>query len=242
VEVYGESPSRPVFSAEFDLPPERATVLALSELRLNPDSAPQKLEDVLPQPSANPVENDLSRNAMPYATALAGACPHLAPSANVLPREFRKSSSRMVFVPTVVLAGMLILLAGGMAVYAKYAENEYLKRIDAEIAQLGPQKVRADNLQKTYDDARARTKLLDEIRGRARADMDVLNELTRLLEPPTWTNSIELSRDTVRIGGESPQATSLVKILDSSPLFKNSTLRVTMNQSFQIETTRRGTP
>jgi general secretion pathway protein L len=117
-----------------------------------------------------------------------------------------------------------------------------LKRIDAEIAQLGPQKVRADNLQKTYDDARARTKMLDEIRGRARADMDVLNELTRLLEPPTWTNSIELNRDTVRIGGDSPQATSLVKILDSSPLFKNSTLRVTMNQSFQIETTRRVTP
>jgi Tfp pilus assembly protein PilN len=242
VEVYGESPSRPVFSAEFDLPPERATVLALSELRLNPDSAPQKLEDVLPQPSANPVENNLSRNALPYATALAGACPHLAPSANVLPREFRKSSSRMVFVPTVVLAGMLILLAGGMAVYAKYAENQYLKRIDAEIAQLGPQKVRADNLQKTYDDARARTKMLDEIRGRARADMDVLNELTRLLEPPTWTNSIELNRDTVRIGGDSPQATSLVKILDSSPLFKNSTLKVTMNQAFQIETTRRVTP
>jgi hypothetical protein len=66
--------------------------------------------------------------------------------------------------------------------------------------------------------------------------------LTRLLEPPTWTNSIELGRETVRIGGESPQATSLVKILDSSPLFKNTALKVVMNQAFQIETTRRVTP
>jgi hypothetical protein len=242
VEVYGESPSRPVFSAEFDLAPERATVLALSELRLQPDSPPRKLEEVLPAPAANPVENDLSRNALPYATALAGACPHLAPSANVLPREFRKSSSRMVFVPTVILAALLLLLSGGMAVYAKYAENQYLKGIDAEIAQLTPRKLRADNLQKAYDETRARTRLLDEIRGRTRADMDALNDLTRLLDPPTWTGMIELNRETVRIYGDSPQATSLVKILDSSPLFKNSKLSVSMNHAFQVETTRQVAP
>ena len=85
VEVYGESQSRPVFSAEFELAPERATILALSELRLPPDTVPLRLEAVLPKPDVNPVENDLSRNALPYATALAGACPRFAPSANVLP-------------------------------------------------------------------------------------------------------------------------------------------------------------
>ena len=243
VEVYGESPSRPVFSAEFDLPPERATVLALSELRLAPDTAPCKLEELLPQPAANPVENDLTRNPLPYATALAGACPRLAPSANVLPPEYRKSSSRMVFVPTIVLASLLALLAvahGGLLEVRRGPVPEDAST--PEIAQLIPRKERANNLDKAYNEARARTQLLDEIRGRTRADMDALNELTRLLEPPTWTNSIELGRETVRIGGESPQATSLVKILDSSPLFKNTALKVTMNQAFQIETTRRVTP
>ena len=75
VEVYGESPSRPVYSAEFSLPVQRAAVVALSELRLPPETAPLTLEEVLPKPEVNPVENDLSRNALPYATALAGACP-----------------------------------------------------------------------------------------------------------------------------------------------------------------------
>src|SRR5262249_55958063 len=55
VEVYGESASRPVFSAEFQLPPERAAVLALSELRLPPETAPLHLEQVLPKPDVNPV-------------------------------------------------------------------------------------------------------------------------------------------------------------------------------------------
>jgi Tfp pilus assembly protein PilN len=242
VEVYGESPTRPVFSAEFNLSPERATVLALSELRLDPDTAPCNLEDLLPQPAVNPVENDLTRNAMPYATALADACPHLAPSANVLPLEYRKSSSRMVFVPTIVLVSLLALLAIATLIYSEYAERQYLKRIHAEIAQLVPRKERANYLDKAYDDARARTQMLDAIRRRTRDDMDALNELTRLLEPPTWTNSIELGRDTVRIGGDSQQATSLVKILDSSPLFRNTTLKVSMNQSFQIESTRRVAP
>src|SRR5205085_8096832 len=38
VEVYGESVARPVFSAEFDMPQQRATALALSELRLPADT------------------------------------------------------------------------------------------------------------------------------------------------------------------------------------------------------------
>jgi hypothetical protein len=242
VEVYGESPSRPVFSAEFDLPAARATLLALSELRLEPGTAPQKLEEVLPKPAANPVENDLSRNALPYATALAGACPHLAPAANVLPREYRKSNSRAVFVPTIVLGALLVLLAAGIAVYTKYAESQYLQRIHAEMDRIGRTAARAQNLQTAYDEKRARTRILDEIRGRTRADMDALNELTRLLEYPTWTDSIEIASDVVRINGESPQATSLVKILDSSPLFKNSVLKMTMPPKFQIETTRQVTP
>jgi len=242
VEVYGESPSRPVFSAEFNLSAERATVLALSELRLPPDTEPQRLEDLLPAPLSNPIENDLARNPLPYATALAGACPRLAPSANVLPPEYRKSSSRMVFVPTIALAALLLFLAAAVAFYTRIAESRYLLTIDGEIARLTPRKERANSLDKAFNETRARTQLLDGIRGRTRADMDALNELTRLLEPPTWTNSIELGRETIRIGGESPQATSLVKILDSSPLFKNSALKVTAIPRFQIETTRRVAP
>jgi len=242
VAVYGESPARPVFSAEFDLPAPRAAVLALAELRLEPGTAPRNLEDVLPKPAANPVENDLARNAMPYATALAGACPRMAPSANVLPAEFRKSSSRLLYVPSIVLAAVLLLLAAGVVIYAKYAGKRYLDTIHAEIDRLAPLKARADNLQRAFDDTVTRTRLLDQIRNRTHQDLDALNDLTRLLEPPTWTKSVEITRDNVRIMGESPQATSLVKILDSSPLFKNTTLEMSQAPNFQIRSTRQVTP
>ena len=143
VEVYGESDWRPVYSAEFEMSGERAAQLALAELRLAPDTPPVTLEQVLPRPSANPVENDLSRNALPYATALAGACPWLSPVANVLPVEHRRSSSRAMLAPTIVLGSLAVLLAAGMWGYARYAEHQYLESLRAEIARVQPQAQRA---------------------------------------------------------------------------------------------------
>src|SRR3974377_121718 len=67
--------------------------------RLPPEPQAARLEEVLPKPDVNPVENDLSRNALPYATALAGACPWLAPAANVLTPETGATKFRLVFVP-----------------------------------------------------------------------------------------------------------------------------------------------
>jgi hypothetical protein len=86
--------------------------------------------------------------------------------------------------------------------------------------------------------------LLDQFRNQTRQDMDALNELTRLIEPPAWVNSTTLQRDFVQISGEAPQAASLLKILDSSPLFLNSTFQQTGraqsgSESFQIRAGRR---
>ena len=244
VEVYGESPARPVFSAEFDMPEERAAILALSELRLPPDTPPRRIEEVLPSPAVNPVENDLSRNARPYATALAGACPWLAPAANVLPVEYRKYSSHRAWLPTLVLAGLLVAAGGGMWGYVAWSQHQYLNRLNAEIARLEPRAQRAAAIDRSIDNARARTQLLDQFRQQTANDLGALNELTRLIEPPAWANSMSLTRDMVRLSGEAPQASPLLKKLDSSPLFVNTTPDLlgrsnSGGETFQIHTTRR---
>jgi hypothetical protein len=244
VEAYGESASRPVFSAEFNLAPQRVVTLALSELRLPPETAPLALEQVLPKPRVNPVENDLSRNALPYATALAGACPRLAPSANVLPQEHRRSNSRVVFVPTMILAALLVLAGAGMWGYSKYAEHRYLRDLHATIAKVEPIAARAARLDRETAHMRAQARLLDGYRNRARQDLDALNELTQLVSPPAWTSVIDLTRDSARITGEAPQAAPLIKILDSSTLFRDSVPDMEQpaqgghGEVFQIHTTR----
>jgi len=243
IEVYGESTARAIYSAEFDLAPERAAALALSELRLPAATEPKKLEEVLPQPELNPVENDLSRNARPYATALAGACPRLAPAANVLPPEHRRYSSRAVFIPSIVLGAIVLLIAGSMAAYASWSEKRYLRDIQAEIARLEPVRRRAEALERQAQLARNRAQLLDQFRQQTHKDLEALNEITRIIEFPAWTNNLALSRNEIRINGEAPQTAVLLKILDSSPFFEGTNIQMSgpgsKGETFQIRTNRR---
>jgi len=246
LEAYGESPARPVFSAEFQLSPEQATVRSLAELRLSPETEPRTLEEILPRPAVNPIQNDLSRNALPYATALAGACPRLTPAANVLPPEQRRSSSRAIFIPTAILGLLVILAIAGMAAYSRIADRVYLSQLQAEIAQMEPQTRRAGALDRQIESSRARTRLLDQFRGQTRTDMDALEELTKLLAPPDWSNSINMTRDQVRVSGEAPQAAPLLRLLDASPFFQNSEFlgigRGNGTETFQLRTNRRKRP
>jgi hypothetical protein len=243
VEVYGESSSRPVFSAELEMPEDRAAALALSELRLPPETAPLKLEEALPKPDWNPVENNLSRTALPYATALAGAFPRLAPAANLLPLEDRRFGSRVMWVPTVALAVLLAAILGGAAAWSRVAQRQYLDRVHAEIAMLLPRQQRAAALSRDAGHALSRAQWLDQYRTQTRRDLDLLHELTRLIESPAWTRSIDITRESVRLQGETPQATALWKILDGSRLFRNSKLdnnqpSAAGGESFIISATR----
>jgi hypothetical protein len=242
VEAYGESPARPVFSAHLDMPAARAVALAVSELRLPPETEPVLLDQALPKPDSNPVENDLSRNALPYATALAGACPRLAPAANVLPAQYRSTASRLMLAPTLILAALFLAVVGGGALWLNRAHKNYMRTLRAETAKLMPVQERSAALDRNTDRLRARAIFLDKYRDRTRKDLDILKDLTRLVEPPAWSRAVDITRDSARLQGEAPQAAALWKIIDGSRLFASSSLEYNQpsagGESFSIRATR----
>jgi Tfp pilus assembly protein PilN len=242
IEVYGESPARPVFSALFDLPAARAISMAAAELRLPPNTEASRLDQILPPPLSGSL--DFPRSTVPYAASLAGACPRLAAAANLLPEERRSANSRMVFVPTAILAALVLLVAGAVFGYSRIEERRYLAVLEAESARLQPQVKKIDALDKSIERARARVRLLDEFRGRSKYDLDTLNELTKLLAPPIWVSSTELNRDAVVLAGEADQAAPLLKLIDSSPYFKESGFQIPIvkaakSEMFRIRALRR---
>jgi len=222
LEVYGESPARPLFSARVDRSDERARTLAIAELRLAPDTEPLALHDALPKPLAAPADYDVSSGSLAYAGALAGACPFPPLTVNLLPREARKSSSRIRLVPTIALASVILLLLGAVLAYPKYADRRYLGFLQSEVRRLKPQAGKALNLDRQIAITRNRAQTLDHFRLRTKQDMDALDELTKGLAPPTWLTSLQLTRDSLTISGETEQAAALLKLLDSSHQFKNS--------------------
>jgi hypothetical protein len=238
IEIYGESGTRPVFSAEFDMPVERAVALAAAELRLAPDQQPLALERVLPQPIGQGIGLP-----HPYAAALAGACPWLARAANLLPPERRASNSRAMWIPPAVLGAILLVLAGVLMAYSSLTDRKYLQKLEIEIARLEPEARKSVELDREIERARNRSRLLDQFRSRSKSDLDALNELTKLLPPPVWTNSVEMTREAVTLSGEADQAASLLKLIDSSPYFERSEFvipigRLANSEAFRIKTAR----
>jgi Tfp pilus assembly protein PilN len=250
LEVYGESESRPVFSATFDAASSRAITQAIAELRLPPDVEPVPLEQILPKPSVFPPNHDpesvgFGKHAMPYATAVGSACPWLSLQANLLPVELRKSSSRIRLIPTVALGCVLLLMVTALAAHSSYENARYLARLRAEIKRIEPQANKVQVLDRGVAATRARTKLLDDFRRRSKSDMDALNELTKLLQPPTWLSTVEIRRNGIQISGETEQAATLLQIIDNSPMFTDSSFttsptRVLGGEVFGIKATREG--
>jgi hypothetical protein len=239
LEVYGESPARPIFSAAFENQAGRIPALAAAELRIAPETEPLALHQLLPVPRSAPED----ARALPYATAMASACPRLALKTNLLPAESRSSSSRAMFIPTAVLATLLVLAVGALAAHGTFEDRRYLGALQSEMAKLQPIATKVEALDKQSAEMRARTALLDGFRGRSKADMDAIGELTRIVPPPGWVSSLELTRDAVTLAGETEQAAALLKAIEESPHFAKSEFIVGItraggNEAFRIRAER----
>jgi Tfp pilus assembly protein PilN len=246
-EIYGESESRSVFSAEFSVRRERAIALARAELRMAPDQPARQLSDVLPQaPGATLSDSTLSGSAFAYSAAIAGSASRVAGFANLLPPERRASHNRVQYLIPAALGILLVLaLVTVFVIFPAIEQKRYRAELESAAHRLEPAALRVQTIERKIRETRNRILLLDEIKRRPQADLEILNELTRLLPPPVWTTSVEIYPDTVVISGEAEQAEPLLKILDSSPLFQNSefALSLTRNaqtEQFRIKTTRRG--
>jgi len=229
-EVYGESEAKPVFSAVFDMAPERALAFAAAELRLPAETAPSELGVTLS-----------------HAAAMTSACPNFALDANLLPEAQRRSTSKLRYVPTAVLATVLAGLCAAIVFHQPYDERVYREALVREIQQVEKLSGRVPSLDKNLAQTKARVEQIDEFRKRTRADLDLLLELTTTLTPPAFANSLDMTRDTVTIGGEAEQAAILLRLFDNSPRLAGSEFtipiaRVATGELFRIRSQRETPP
>jgi Tfp pilus assembly protein PilN len=238
-EIYGESGNRAVYSARYPFPAEQATALARDELRLEATFPAVELSHALPVTGA-----ESSSSPVAVAAALATSTSFFAQPANLLPEDRRATRSRAGWI-AVATAGVLLAAATIVVwgVLPAMEQRRYMQDLARQSQTLERPALRAQTLERQIVSARARVTAIDDLRRRPQADLDVLNELTRLLPTQAWTNTVEIDPDSVVISGEADQAASLVKVLDSSPLFQNSEFTLThtgQTEQFRIRTMRRG--
>lgn len=220
VEIYGESPACPLFSAIFDEPRGRAATLAAAELRLGPDAPVLAWEDLLPKPAPSGPPAEPAPSPVAWAAALAAACPHLGAPLNLLPPAMRAASSRAQYAPTAALATVLLLLGAAMAADGLWMDRQYRKTLEAEMARLTPQAQRVEKLDREMAAAVQRIELLEGFRRRTRSHLDTVLELNNMIEPPGWLQSLQVTPEQASLWGESPRADELLKKLEASPRFQ----------------------
>ena len=232
-EIYGESESRAVFSAEFSVAPERAAALARAELRIAP-IARVRSRHVNALPAAGKILLPAS-SVLAYTAAIAGAATRAAKFANLLPAERRASHDRLQYLVPAILAVLLVLgLVAVFAIFPAVEQRRYRADLDRAARQLEPSVLRVQTLEK-----RSQFPVGTENPGAGcgrsaqQTDLDVLNEIDRACcrLPLVWTSAIKIYRDSVVISGEADQAAPLLKALDSSPLFQNSEFALSVSRS-----------
>ncbi len=221
-EVYGESPSRPFFSAVMDGPLDRVKALSTSELRLPSELEPVELRTLLPLPRNAPEGFEPEQASVVYAAAAGAACPHLVGVPNLLPVELRTTSSRAVYIPTVVLAVVAAVAGSALLAQERYQDGVYLKRIEVELKKLEPA-VRAVERADTETAAMAdRIRFLDRYRRQSKLVLDTVQEVNTLLPPPAWAQQLTLTPAEVMVSGETEGASELLKKFDDSKLFADT--------------------
>ncbi|MBN8734093.1 MAG: hypothetical protein J0L64_26385 [Acidobacteria bacterium] len=221
LEVYGESPSKPVYSTVFEAPYELARRAALSELRLEPATEPYAAERLAPPPLRT-LENFGPDSLLAYTAALTSAAPALSLEANLIPEAERRNRSKLQYIPTAVLL-LLLSIAGYLLLTQESREQaRYLAQLNQQISQMEQRARRAEQIDKEITAARARVALLDQFRRRTLADMDAIRESTMLISPPAWASQMVLTRTTLTLQGETDQAAPLLQKFDASALFAGS--------------------
>jgi hypothetical protein len=221
LKMYGESAAIPMFFASMDMPQERAIALARSQMRLPADALEEDLGALLPGAS------------LAGAAALMSACPWLTLDLNLLPEHLRATRSRWMFVPTAVLAGLLVVSGVALANLDRYQDSKLIEGFERQTAEFSGDASKAAQASLDQELTEKTIAMLREFRGRNRQDLDALIETTRLLAPPAFASRLDLTRTSIAISGEAANAADLPRILDASPLFQNSEFLAPLSRSSQ---------
>lgn len=265
LDVYGESAGRPALNIVFNLgavSPDRAVQLAEADLRLERGESaalvltgePLAVEsteafeltspaEMFPVPLVAPADFDLAADIQSLSTAIESACPKLGWGANLLPLERRQTDSRLLWVPTAILAGLLVLLGAGFLLRPMIQNRAYAASIEEQLAALEEMVTSTETNRSETADVRERVAVLEGLSGRTSRDLRIISEASSLLPASAWLQLMTIDDDGVRLVGEAANAAPLLGTLNQARTvngfaFSTSLVQRNDKERFEIVATR----
>ena len=162
-----------------------------------------------------------SSTALPaYGLALKGLR-NVPMDINLLPSDLRKKPNRVGIYMMFILAGFALLgaLAWGGSNILRH--HWALEQLDGELQQLRSKIKKIELIETKKNDLENRVRSLSRLRQGSAPVLDVLKELSVRIPQDAWLKQFDFSEKGIQIRGEADSASSLIPLLEASPMFKD---------------------
>lgn len=151
--------------------------------------------------------NDLSQNDEPY---------------NLLPEDLREPVNRTAQLIHATLAGLVALLLLATFALPVWLEARAVDDLQAKIKSVEKEAKNIKALQAETDALVEETQQLIRIKTEKPPVVALLDTLSKLIKDDTWLAYAQYSNGQLQIQGESPEASSLISVLEASDYFDNA--------------------
>lgn len=147
--------------------------------------------------------------------------PPPAPIYNLLPERYRPQGNKLAQATHWLLNGLLLLLLLAVLIWPIRQEGQAVDTLKSQIKTLEKETRAIEEQQHEIDALRQQTQRLIDIKTQSPSLVAVLNELSALLKDDTWLTHFQYAEKRLQIQGQSPAASSLIGLLESSDFFSN---------------------
>lgn len=159
---------------------------------------------------------------------------------NLLPEKLRPAVDKKKLYLNVGLGIIFYLLVATIFAYPSWYAKSNIAQLEQKISALELEAQAAGKMRSEIRQYQTQVNVLLEKPNYKRRVIDVVKEMSVRLPANTWLNQLRIASNNVQINGFSADPTSIIRLIDGSPLFENtrftSPLATNRNaqQSFKI--------
>ncbi|HFD11388.1 MAG TPA: hypothetical protein ENJ32_02795 [Crenotrichaceae bacterium] len=141
---------------------------------------------------------------------------------NLLPDELRPSRSSLPKIISFTIGLLLLLLLLGLLLVPLWSEQRIITDLEQALSTVSKEANEVQSLQKNVETQLRETNFLLEKKRTEPVLVYVLKDLTQRMPDGTWLTYLQYKNANLQIRGESTDASSLIALIEASPLFENT--------------------
>jgi len=141
---------------------------------------------------------------------------------NLLPESLQEKPDKTAGLIYSTLLGGLLLLFATALILPVWFEYKAVQNLEEKLIPIEKEAKKIQAIQLEIDSKLQETRKLVEQKNAAPAILVMLNSLSNLIKDDTWVTYIQYSEGHLQIQGESPEASTLISVLEASDFFSNA--------------------